>query len=240
MANQSVEHVPPEFRKTRFHCPTCAALSQMVWVELADPDALWKQVGENGEAASHLTDLWFHGALCVAGGCVAIWMEKRIFYEEGGSRSTPKMLYPTMTRTVAPSPDLPDSAKKLYNEAGNVAAGSTRAAAALLRMCTEDIIKGLSKEQDTEETLHERAGLYQHVEFLRKNDELWPGGVIDTGLDALIFIGNEAVHSTEIRGDDDQRTVEGLFRLVDMITQALITRRREVREFERLIAETSP
>ena len=184
----------PQFQKTAFQCPTCSVMAQMRWlylspVEMKLTDTL-ADVHESSVAVFR-TQQWFYAALCQAKGCVSIWMQRvdsnvvatpKTKTEMDSQPSADVMVYPR-TNAAPPLPDdLPESAKELYVEAGNVMAGSPRAAAALLRMCTEDIIKELSKTQDTERTLSEKARLYQHVEFLRKNDELWPGGAIDTGL----------------------------------------------------------
>ncbi|WP_420636249.1 DUF4145 domain-containing protein [Candidatus Palauibacter sp.] len=231
----------PQLHKTIFRCPTCSIMAQMQWVGLSLATV---SAGRKSEYLNNIAigiDRSFFAAFCQAKGCVSIWMTqkdtKRVERETDVTPITNRMIYPRTNAAPPPPNDLPESAKLLYVEAGNVMADSPRAAAALLRMCTEDIIKGLSKNQDVDKLLPTKATLYQHIEFLRKNDELWPGGVIDTGLDALRFIGNDAVHSTEIRGDDDRGTVEGLFRVILMITDALITRRREVHEFEQLIAK---
>ena len=240
----------PLFRKTAFRCPTCSVMAQMRWlylspIEMKLTDTL-DGIREHSAAVFN-SQQWFYAALCQAKGCVSIWMQQedrvvamkhKAKTEVDTKQITDVMVYPRTNAAPPPPGDLPESAKELYVEAGNVMADSPRAAAALLRMCTEDIIKELTRTRDARKTLSKKARLYQHVEFLRNNDELWPGGAIDTGLDALIFIGNDAVHSTEIRGDDDRSTVEGLFRLIHMITHMLITRRREAHEFEQLISKT--
>ena len=222
----------PQLKKTTFRCPTCSIVAQMEWHQLSLPAIPDGTVDGSNFTISVGILRVFLAAFCQAKGCVSIWMEQGDSHNKSAF-----MIYPRTNTAPPPPDDLPESAKVLYVEAGNIMAGSPRAAAALLRMCTEDIIKELSKKKDAENTIAPSAGLHRHIEFLRKNDELWPGGAIDIGLDALRVIGNDAVHSTEIRGDDDQRTVEGLFRLVLMITDTLIARRREAEEFEQLIAK---
>ena len=232
-------YIAPKFRGKRFTCPTCGTLSQMSWFELLDPDQNY-DVFEQFDDDTHdlLRNRWFYGVLCIASGCFGLWLQVR--HVEGTTTSfTDKMVYPPATHGAAPSPDIPESAKELYLEAGNVLSGSARAAAALLRMCTEDIIKHLTTKQDKQKTLRERASLYHRIEFLREHDKLWPGEEIDDALDVLRVIGNDAVHSPEpreIRGDDDsQQVAESLFMLVDMITEQLITRRRKARSLKQLI-----
>ena len=191
------------------------------------------------ETIQVLEHRWFYAALCVASGCVTIWL--RIRHIEGTTTSfEEKMVYPPASHGARPSVDMPASAQRLYEEAGNVLPGSPRAAAALLRMCTEDIIKSLTPKHDGRGRLDEKAPLYKHVEFLQKNDALWPGEEIDTALEILRLIGNEAVHSPRMiqRDGDSERIAKSLFMLVDMITQSLITRRRETSELKQLITES--
>ena len=236
----AMTYIQPEFERNRFTCPTCGTLSQMIWLELFNP---WEHDAVNAENWELLEDYRFHAAVCVADGCVSIWLRYPEHTEEGLVRRRTEMAYPPASHGPKPNPDMPESAKKLYLEAGNVLPGSTRAAAALLRMCTEDIIKFLATKQDKEKVLDERTSLYRRVEFLREHDKLWPAEEIDDALDLLRVIGNDAVHSPEpreIRGDDDTRQVaRSLFMLVDMITEQLITRRRRARSLKKLIEENS-
>lgn len=205
-----MDHVAPEFRKKAFHCPTCTAFASMRWLDLypvEDDEEVW-------------LPREFQAAICQGNDCVSIWIS-------GRGHKTGKMLSPASTyRGPKPNEDMPDTARDLYKEAGKVFEGSPRAAAALLRMCTEDVIKSLTKK------LPERTSLAKRIDHLRENTGLWPD--IDDALMAVRLIGNKAVHSTRTLGDDSPQTVAILFELVNVIVNSLVTQRKNVRHLRNL------
>lgn len=129
------------------------------------------------------------------------------------------MVYPEKSAAPLPNKDIPPDATTLFNEARSVLQRSPRAAAALLRMCTEDLVKNL--------TPHTKGSLDDRIGYLVKEEDL--PRTIQRALDSLRVIGNDAVHvAGTIMDDDDQTTALQLFTLVNAITQSMITQKNEI------------
>ena len=118
---------------------------------------------------------------------------------------------------------MPESARDLYIEAGNVLDASPRAAAALLRMCTEDVVKTLTPDLGNKKTLNQRIG------HLVKEHNL-PDRV-QQALDVLRIAGDNAVHSPTINLGDDMETATALFDLVDVIVAEMLSPKEATNRF---------
>lgn len=154
---------------------------------------------------------------CGACGEYAIWRKRWVEVE--GIEADHKyaewdMIWPGGSGLVHdPHRDMPEHLNKLYEEARAVLPASPRAAAALLRLLMEILLKEV-KDSD-----------------LRLNDligELVAEGLLDGGLheiaDVLRISGNDAVHAAEIQtdGDDSRETVVTLFELLNTLVDEVI------------------
>ena len=110
-----------------------------------------------------------------------------------------------------PNPDLPDNISKDYEEAGTIVELSPRGAAALLRLCIQNLCKYLGEPG---KNLNDDIGAL----VAKGLDER-----VQQALDTVRVLGNEAVHPGTLDLKDDRQTVKKMFGLVNMIAKEMIT-----------------
>lgn len=134
-------------------------------------------------------------------------------------------IYPEIVAEEA-NPDMPESVKKLYEEAGLIYNKSPRAACALLRLAVENLCHELGKDD---------RDINKNIAALVK-DGLSPE--IQKALDIVRVVGNKAVHPGQIAIDvDNVSTAKMLMRLLNMIVQRMITESRELGELYNTLPE---
>lgn len=138
-----------------------------------------------------------------------------------------KMIYPTMLEAPQASKEMPDMIKKDYNEARLVFSNSSRSAAALLRLviqklCIELGEKGKNINDDIASLV--KKGLPDKIQ---------------QGLDVVRVIGNNAVHPGVIDVDDNPEMVLGLFKIVNLIVETMITTPKEINEMYQNLPESA-
>ena len=122
------------------------------------------------------------------------------------------IVYPREDRVgPAPADDMPKAVAEDYNEARDIAAKSSRGAAAILRLALQKLCQELGEKG---ENLNEDIGSL--VQKGLSTD-------VQQALDALRVIGNNAVHPGELDIRDDRETVVGLMSLLNYVVEALIT-----------------
>ncbi len=127
-----------------------------------------------------------------------------------------KWFSPPLLLPPLPSPDLPEDIAKDFNEARAVLAASPRASAALLRLAVQNLCKHLGQPGKN------------------PNDDI--GALVKVGLplriqqalDVVRIVGNNAVHPGKINLNDKPETALALFKLVNLIVDAMITQPEEV------------
>jgi hypothetical protein len=122
------------------------------------------------------------------------------------------MIYPQSSTAPLPSEDLPPDVKEDYIEARNIVNNSPRGASALLRLSLQKLMPHLGEKGenlDTDIGNLVKKGLSE---------------TIQQALDCVRVIGNNAVHPGELALKDDIDTANALFGLVNMITDAMITK----------------
>jgi hypothetical protein len=123
--------------------------------------------------------------------------------------------------------DLPGDIKADFNEAALILDASPRGSAALLRLCMQKLCKVLGKQganlnDDIRELV--RDGLDKRIQ---------------QALDVVRVVGNNAVHPGTIDLQDNRDVASRLFRLVNMIADALITQPKQVGDlYASLVPET--
>lgn len=138
------------------------------------------------------------------------------------------MVYPTSAAVGPPPADgMPEPARSAYNEARRVAAGSQRAARALLRLAVELIVRDLAKEEGN---LNELIGV-----LVRDGSVRMP---TQRAMDIVRVHGNNAVHPGKIN-DDDQVSVESLFMLANMIVEDTYQHEAALEEFYKTLPQGS-
>lgn len=163
---------------------------------------LWHVCGFYESGCTSIPSLYI--AFCSKCNKYSIWHEK-------------KMVFPTLSNAPMPNPDLFDDVKSDYLEARNILSDSPRGAAAILRLSIEKLCKKLG---DPSLSLDENIGK------LVKEKGLSPR--IQKALDSVRVIGNNAVHPGRIDLNDNPKTANTLFQLVNVIAQQLITDEKEV------------
>ncbi|GAB1821107.1 DUF4145 domain-containing protein [Herbidospora sp. RD11066] len=121
------------------------------------------------------------------------------------------MIYPF--RSVGPGPnlDMPDAALQVYLEAQRVAPVSRRSAAALLRLALQIVVDQLVPNSK---------GINDKIA------QLVARGLsvqIQQAMDVLRCVGNDAVHPGVIDLDENPDLVEGLFGLINLVVDQMIT-----------------
>jgi len=126
------------------------------------------------------------------------------------------LIYPYTSPVEAPSNDLPTEVRRDYDEAAQIVQKSPRAAAALLRLAIQKLcasIGGTGNNLNNDIAKLVEDGLPTKVQKM---------------LDTVRVIGNHAVHPGQIDLDDQPQTAEALFRLVNIITEKMVTEPKEV------------
>ena len=212
----------PELGKQTFRCPICSVVAQVSWHHLMRSTAT--DVLKLRGLGHH-----YYVEVCAAGKCETVWA-RHTTHHEGDAVLTQddRLAYPDVSTAPRPHVDMPDGAKDLYVEAAAVVAKSPRAATALLRICTEQLVQELTPESNG--NLNTRIG------------ELVEGGLsaeIQRALDSLRVIGNNAVHVNEVVLADDLETANALFQVINVIVQSTITHQKQIKTLYDQLPQTA-
>lgn len=120
------------------------------------------------------------------------------------------LIHPRQSSSIQPNDEMPDQIRPDFLEAAAIVDLSPRGAAALLRLCIQKLMVHLGekgKKIDDDIGALVKRGL---------------DGRIQKALDIVRVIGNNAVHPGQIDLRDDKATATELFRLVNLIVEAMI------------------
>lgn len=123
------------------------------------------------------------------------------------------------------NPDLPDNIIRDYEEAGTIVELSPCGAAALLRLCIQNLCKYLGEPG---KNLNDDIGAL----VAKGLDER-----VQQALDTVRVLGNEAVHPGTFDLKDDRHTVKIMFELVNMIAEEMITLPRKRNDVYNMLPE---
>jgi uncharacterized protein DUF4145 len=126
------------------------------------------------------------------------------------------ILYPPTRYEMEPNPDLPADVRADFDEARSVLDLSPRSAAALLRLCIQNICKYLGEPG---RNLNDDIG-----SLVRKGLNVR----VQQALDVVRVVGNNAVHPGELDLTDDRETAAKLFDLVNRIAFDMISHPKEI------------
>ena len=115
-------YIPPAFKKTAFHCPTCHAYAKQIWCQ--------------GYGKPEDGGMRYEEPLMFA---VCTHCDARTIWNDG------KLLFPYSSTAPHPNPDLPDDIASDYEEARSILSRSPRGAAALFRLCIQKLCKHLGE-----------------------------------------------------------------------------------------------
>lgn len=195
-----MENVSPKFVLDAFNCPYCNAYARQVW--------RIRTQGFNNYNGGLISTADLGGfASCQCEKCkgFSIWKNERLIFPN-------KSISP-----LAPN-DLPQECIGDYNEARDIFSLSPKASAALLRLVLQKLCICLGeKGKNINEDI---ANLVQKG--------LPPG--VQKALDLVRVVGNNAVHPGEINIDDNPEIAFKLFKLINLIVDAMITQPKELNE----------
>ncbi len=121
------------------------------------------------------------------------------------------MIWPAAVSAPPPDPHMPDDVRAVYEEARQVESASPRAAAGLLRLALQLLLKPfVDGETNLNKAIKAAAenGLAQ--------------GIAVMAMDVVRIKGNDGVHPSEIQIDEDPELLPALFGLVNIIIDRLI------------------
>ena len=192
------KYISPDRNLDSFTCPHCQTLSLMRFGLQHFPD----EVNLSSNTITENQNI-LHIARCYNCRKKIVWIDN-------------EYIYPNIVAEEV-NPDLPESVKQLYNEAGLIYNLSPRAACALLRLAIEKLCYELGETADK---------INDNIAALVKKG-LSPK--VQKALDLVRVVGNNAVHPGKIAFDvDDITTAKSLMRLVNMIGQIMITDPKDI------------
>ena len=189
----SKNYIAPSKELRKYTCPHCNTISQVEWATHNFRSDI-QNIGICNELTIHK---------CQCCGRKIIWIDD-------------DYVYPDIVADEA-NPDMPESVKQLYNEAGLIYNKSPRAACALLRLAIDRLCNELGEtDRDINKNIGAlvKKGLPQSVQ---------------QALDVVRVVGNKAVHPGQISFDvDDKGTATMLMRLINIIVERMISEPNEI------------
>ena len=223
----------PKKDRDNFVCPHCGVLAKQVWTNIGDLSEtiisilLHQYLEYRTNSSSYQQEIisefckfltrtlpgimprefipsYFGFARCQSCSDTTVWKET-------------EMIYPRSFPFPGPNEDLDEGIRKLYYEAAGIYQDSPRAAAALLRLCIEELCRQLG----------ETGPLNTCIGNLVKKGM---NTRIQQALDYCRVIGNSAVHAGQIDLEEDPSKVSILFDLVNDIADEMITKPKGMEE----------
>lgn len=216
----SNKYIAPDKNLDSFTCPHCQTLSLMNFRILrfeqdvmTDDDGVAFIINKHGyDEEIYSSELKI--ARCHSCGKKIIWIDN-------------EYIYPNIVAEEV-NPDLPESVKQLYNEAGLIYNQSPRAACALLRLAIDRLCNELG---ETDRDINKNIGALVENGLPKK---------VQQALDVVRVVGNKAVHPGEITFDvDDIKTAKSLMRFINMIGQSMITDPKDIEDMYNLLPESA-
>ena len=214
------KYIAPNRNLDSFTCPHCQTLSLMTWgIHHFEQDLMTDDIGnpiqafdESGDYNVYCNELIIKR--CHSCGKKIVWIDN-------------KYIYPNIVAEEV-NPDLPESVKQLYNEAGLIYNQSPRAACALLRLAIDRLCNELG---ETDRDINKNIGALVEKGLPKK---------VQQALDVVRVVGNKAVHPGVIAFDvDDANTAKSLMRLINMIGQSMITDPKEIEDMYNQLPESA-
>ena len=203
------KYIAPDRNLGSFTCPHCQTLSLMSFSSQYFPDEVNLSSNKITENQNIL-----HIARCYNCRKKIVWIDN-------------EYIYPNIVAEEV-NPDLPESVKQLYNEAGLIYNQSPRAACALLRLAIDRLCNELG---ETDRDINKNIGALVEKGLPKK---------VQQALDVVRVVGNKAVHPGVIAFDvDDANTAKSLMRLINMIGQSMITDPKEIEDMYNQLPESA-
>lgn len=239
----NTEFKEPKFNKSSFICPHCQVVAQMdffipneIELEVINEIENIETIAKDSLKSYHLKQAEYErlnnkievirkimqdyrdyaNTFCVCQNCskIIIWINQ-------------KMVYPKPRLTPLPNEDLPDDIKEDYEEASSIIQDSPRGACALLRLALQKLMIHLKEDKNLDKAI---------TSLINKNkiDE-----TLQKALDAVRVIGNSAVHPNELDMKDNIEIAKALFRIINYITEKILSNEREIKEIYNLLPKNT-
>ena len=201
----AIKYFPPQFAEQKFHCILCSVYAKQLWSGLAANGGRYDQRGQfpvdifkNASTFREELPNDFATSKCSHCDETTLWHKRKI-------------IFPRSTTVELPNEDLTNEIKELYNEAALVLNDSPRAAAALLRLALQLLLK-------------EVGGKGKSIDVDIK--AIVAGGVdpqVQKAMDIVRVFGNNGAHPGEIQLNEDPNLVKKMFELINFIATKMIT-----------------
>jgi len=184
------KYYPPMFEEEQFHCIHCGVYAKQRWNVLC--------FGYHSPNASPVS-------YCVCEHCkkISYWHDK-------------KMVIPSDSPVQPPHSDMPQEILLEYEEARSIFGKSPRAAAALLRLALQKLMKVLG--EDGENINNDIKSLVTKGLPVQ----------VQQALDFCRVVGNNAVHPGEINLTDSPDIAQHLFNMINFIVEDRIARPKQI------------
>lgn len=186
--------IAPKFKHGSFTCPSCGTFSTQYWTELFSRSP-------NGPITTQNVTI----CTCLACRHKTYWVDK-------------ELAYPRVVSAPQPHELMPEPARATFEEARGVLQASPRAAAALLRLCLQQICINLGY-----------AGKNLNDDIAKMVSKGLPT-LVSQSLDTIRVIGNNAIHPGEIDLNDNLDIAEVLFRLLNFIIEKMMAEPAKITE----------
>jgi hypothetical protein len=199
-----IPYTSPSMWSDAFNCPHCHAFSSQRWGKIN------LIVGSSNFGQSD------EFVLCRCARCekFSIWVGQRL-------------LFPPARKVPPANSDLPQDIIRDYEEASEILDRSPRGAAAILRLCIQNLCKLLGEPG---------ANINEDIASLVRKG-LSPK--VQQALDIVRVVGNNAVHPGQLDLRDDIDTSEKLFGLLNLITDTMITQPKHINEmFNKVVPDS--
>ncbi len=208
------KYYPPVHGENKFHCAICGVYAEQKWSHLNSVGDIYVRKNQWGGVdyySNIVNSVLFKGQLpenytvsrCEHCSDLTLWHNS-------------SMILPRVISVEQPNPDLSDDIKELYNEAATILQDSPRAAAALLRLALQLLLKELGgKGKNIDDDIA----------------TIVSGGVdaqVQKAMDILRVFGNNGVHPGEINLNEKSELVTKMFQLVNFVADKMITQKKEL------------
>lgn len=202
----------PGYKKSAFTCPNCSTYSKHDWVGEKVNETFGQFAGRYSTSGNKeiINEIWL--CKCQSCGYISFW------YKE-------QLAWPLNTNVEAPSDEMADDIKDLYNEARSIVQLSPKGACAILRLALQKLCNRLA-EQDEKKKIDGA---------IKKLVENGLPTTLQKAMDTVRIVGDEAVHPGEINIDDNKEIAIAMFRLINIIIEKMVVEPNEIDELYNLM-----
>ena len=215
-----IKDAPPEFLKSAFNCPHCAVFAQQTWS--VGCSIVNKDKGDTSGFAEAQINGEIQDAHNLVADCMLAFCEnckKYSLWIDG------KIIYPDISYAPRPNLDLKKDILLDYREAASILSKSPRGAAALLRLCIQNLCKELGESGDN---------LDKDIAALVKKGL---SDKIQKALATLRVIGPSAVLPGLMDIKDNEKIAIVLFGLVNFMAFDRVTKQKEIDRLNKDLTE---